>query len=671
MYRCITDCGPTTILPYRLFTTGLITLFWLSSASIVMAQSITIDDFDDGILDGWLIDDLTVLLDQPWGPGIGGINGKGELVLASRHPIPIFSNQGVLAAAWEEGLDNPQYSDGTLRAKLRIERDKTSAGFTLRTTGSFATGYFNYAFEVIARDGGDSTDYCIRRSENSLFVDGTCISTDDSIVGEDLQLEMSVIDDQLSFKFWPLGGAEPAAPQLTWQDNTLVDGTIGIFAFQNQPGSYLDSHFGAAFDDLSFAAVPEPSGHWLALSAFALAFSGRRRKQGTVQQESDSSGLPNTTARNVPATWNVLPRCRSATALLLCLTMNLGFAQQSRAELLFELGDLEISGPPERPNAVAIPLEIPDGERVTAFEVSVDWSQRNGNPFSSEATWAISDKLLYEPGRTTYIGPGPSPDGRGGTEGPNATTLSWTGRLDLPLTGPAEVLFLPYQHCCSDSPGFKANWDNAVIRLFSAALPTPLRIDAELGSVAAPFSLFNVNTLAADFDTELGVYSETGKLIAWNDDIVRGPEAAGSVQSQIDFESGLPAGVYYAALGGLGTRFHEDFEVTPSPMGGNYSLAAGDSSIDASLSENEVAFIAFRVGASEGDLDNDGLPLASDINQLSAALGSTDVEFADFLQLSSNFGNTDVANVPEPGSSMPLLLAGFSMCVGRRRQAFT
>jgi hypothetical protein len=716
---------------------------WLLSAFSVWAQSTKIDDFDDGILDGWFTDDLTILLDQPWGPGIMGINGKGKLVLASRHPIPIHSNQGVLATAWEAGLDDLQYGNGTLRAQLRIERDKTSAGFSLRTTGSFETGYLNYAFEVVAKDGGDETDYCIHRSANSLFVDGTCVSTSDAIIGKDQWLEMSAIHDQLSFKIWPVGGLEPAAPQVTWQDNKLKNGTIGIFAFQNQSGSYLDSHFGAVVDDLTFtnasangsAAVPEPSGHWLAMGAFAFAYSSLRRRRHALRQNANlSEMLSSRFAPHVPRPRNRLRRCRHGAVLLLYSTMGLGVIQESRAELLFELGNLQIAGPPALLNEGAISLEIPEGERIAGFEVDVDWSQNNGNPFSIEATWAISDKLLYEPDRTTYVGPGPSPDGQGGgVEGPKPTTLHWEGKLHLPITGPSEVFFLPHQHCCSSFPGFVANWDNTVIRLTPADPQAPTQVDADLGLVTAPFSPFNVNTLAADFDTELGVYSETGKLIAFNDDIVRGPEVAGSVQSQVDFEFGLPAGEYYAAFGGLGTEFRDDFEVIPGPVGGNYLLAAGEASIDGSLSENEVAFMAFRIGSLAGDFDHDGLLSAADIDllvpgspnqeldldgsgvvdgadrevwvqdlfgtflgdtdlnkevnfadfvQLSTNFGqaggwaqgdfdgSGDIQFADFVQLSTNFGKPNIAaaSVPEPNFLSLMLLAGISVCVVRRRK---
>ena len=724
MYCCITKSGESSIRLGWLFTSGLITLIWLSAYN-VSAQSTTIDDFNDGILDGWFVDDLTVLLNQPWGPGIAGINGKGELVLASRHPIPIRSNQGVIAAGWDEGLVDPQYSNGTLRAKLQLKTDFTSAGFVLRTNGSFATGYTNYAFEVAAGSRGDKTDYCIHRMANSTFVDGTCISTSDSVVGSDLWLEMTVIDDQMSFKFWPADASEPATPQVTWQDSTLESGTIGLFAFQNRPGSFLEGHFGAVFDDLTFtpanssAVVPEPAGHWLLKGALAVLLSCRRRKYRAVRQPAKSSNvLPVTSVHN---THTLKPwfRCWNAAVPLLCLAMGLGFTHESRADLLFDLGQLQVAGPPVLPN-IGIPLEIPAGERVTDFEVVVDWSQHSGNPFSSEATWAISNKSLYEADRTTFVGPGSSPDGgEGDVEGPKARKLTWVGKLDLPLSGPAEVIFQPYQFCCSSFPGFAANWDNTVIRLFSADPEIPLQLDGNLGSVAAPFSPFNVNTLAADFDTELGIYSETGKLIALNDDIIRGPEVAGSVQSQVDFEFGLPAGAYYAAFGGLGTEFHDDFQVTPSLIGGSYSLAAGEASVDGSLSENEVAFIAFRIGTLEGDFDDDGLLSAADIDllvpgspnlefdvdgngvvddqdrqfwvekmfgtffgdtdlnrevnvsdflTLSGNFGnaggwaegdfdvSGDVQFADFLQLSANFGNTKIAAATVPEPNSPVLM---------------
>ena len=52
-----------------------------------------------------------------------------------------------------------------------------------------------------------------------------------------------------------------------------------------------------------------------------------------------------------------------------------------------------------------------------------------------------------------------------------------------------------------------------------------------LGVVNGSCSAFVVDALAPESDTELGIYSETGQLIAHNDDVVFGPDQAGLLQS--------------------------------------------------------------------------------------------------------------------------------------------
>ena len=96
---------------------------------------------------------------------------------------------------------------------------------------------------------------------------------------------------------------------------------------------------------------------------------------------------------------------------------------------------------------------------------------------------------------------------------------------------------------------------------------------------------------------------------------------------------------------------------------------------------DQVHWVESLVGTSFGDADLNGqvefadfLVLSSNFGQAGGWAagdfdGSGDVQFADFLQLSANFGNTNMAaaNVPEPSSITLLLVFGVSMCVVRRR----
>ena len=54
----------------RRFLLVVVTSLTLASAQL-SGETIEIDNFDDGILDGWTVEDVTQIIGQPWGPGHG------------------------------------------------------------------------------------------------------------------------------------------------------------------------------------------------------------------------------------------------------------------------------------------------------------------------------------------------------------------------------------------------------------------------------------------------------------------------------------------------------------------------------------------------------------------------------------------------------------------------
>ena len=294
--------------------------------------------------------------------------------------------------------------------------------------------------------------------------------------------------------------------------------------------------------------------------------------------------------------------------------------------MVFDLGDLVASS--EDPNESAVPLAIPAG-KYNAYSLTTDFSKIGVDPWSEEAIWAISSGPLYDEGTTFYVDPGPAPNHR---KNASPITLEWSGMLDLPLTGPLDVELLIYQAFDEPNKNFDADWSNTVLELSYVTPPAPPRVDTHLNIITDRFSPFHIDTLAANFDTELGIYSETGRLIAQNDDMVG---SDGSVpQSDIDFYLGLPAGDYYAVVGGFNTIFEDGFAVTPGSIGGNYTLAAANVNTTGNLASNEVAYIAFTVGTL-GDFDQDGQLTVGDVDRLMAEI-----------------------NAPEPSSSFDLNLDG-------------
>ena len=197
-------------------------------SSLVVAQPMVVDDFNDGILDGWKIEDVTTLLGQPWGPGTVGINGKGELSVASSRPIPTRTvGAGNMTLTWDAGAD-PIYSNGTFQARLRIEEDMAQTGLGMRASGSLATGFNVYLFDVERQEGNES-QYCIRRIENQHTTALECVDRE-NLAGQELWWQGTIVGDQLAFKWWPVDAPEPAEPQLTWVDGALESGTLGLFA---------------------------------------------------------------------------------------------------------------------------------------------------------------------------------------------------------------------------------------------------------------------------------------------------------------------------------------------------------------------------------------------------------------------------------------------------------
>jgi hypothetical protein len=579
----------------RLAVFALAALTVATSGHATRAQAVLLDDFSHGIFDGWTAFDAAE--SEPWGPGIVELNGKNELLLASGRPIPT-REPDLVGAMWDAGNEDPLlYSEGTLRARLRVEEAATETGLAMRNSGSLATGFNNYVFYVEpARTG---TRYCIRRVVNTRGTIGECVDGEVPL-GEDIFLEASAVGTQLSLKYWPVDDPEPSSPQLTWSDSQYAGGTLGVYAIRSDNhGDYaFDSNFAAVYDDLTFTPstansvrpVPEPAGIGLATAAcLGLLFGPWRRRN-----------------RLVP---------RSPLLLWGAVTLTPVCVQNCQAQLVFDLGTIPVSSE----NTRSTSIEIPSGT-FNAYSLTTDWSSAGVDPWSEEAIWAIANGPYYSPETTLYVDPGPAPNSLTNS---SSTTLEWRGMLELPLTGPLDAQLLTLQSFDEPDKSFAARWSNTVLELSYVTPAAPPRIDVRLGVVAESFSPLRLNTLGSDFDTELGVYSETGKLVAQNDDVVS-RDGTASPASEVDFHLGLPAGDYFAVLGGFNTIFDDGFAVSPGTAGGNYTLSAAGVATAGSVARNEVSFVAFTVGSIWGDFDADGELSSSDIDLLAAAFGTTE-----------------------------------------------
>jgi len=146
-----------------------------------------------------------------------------------------------------------------------------------------------------------------------------------------------------------------------------------------------------------------------------------------------------------------------------------------------------------------------------------------------------------------------------------------------------------------------ANWSNLQFD-FGGPPPPPASVFA--GTYNA--GLFDINTFTSSYDTEIGLYSSAGALIANNDDTSPG------LQSQIT--PTLANGTYYLAVGGYDTTFGAVWSVSGGAANGNMNLSingggqSGNHTVDNRTTlAGEVAWYRFDVIPTPGSLGLLGL----------------------------------------------------------------
>ena len=119
----------------------------------------------------------------------------------------------------------------------------------------------------------------------------------------------------------------------------------------------------------------------------------------------------------------------------------------------------------------------------------------------------------------------------------------------------------------------------------------------DIGKVADAFAPFELNTFTGTtIDTELGLYDADGNLVSNNDD------AAGVLQSQLDFPTGLAEGFYFLAVGSYNTQFDPvDFGVVDlGGPGGSYTLTHPNGLETGALSAGGFDWYRLEVGSPVG-----------------------------------------------------------------------
>lgn len=125
--------------------------------------------------------------------------------------------------------------------------------------------------------------------------------------------------------------------------------------------------------------------------------------------------------------------------------------------------------------------------------------------------------------------------------------------------------------------------------------PAPAPTAVNLGRIAGLGEPIEIDTLVADFDTELALYDSIGAALRFNDD----DERAAAFQSALRFEGGLPLGEYFIAVGGFDAVFEDAFVAVPGDESGNYALAYNGGVVNGFLDPAEIQYYRFTVGIPE------------------------------------------------------------------------
>lgn len=168
--------------------------------------------------------------------------------------------------------------------------------------------------------------------------------------------------------------------------------------------------------------------------------------------------------------------------------------------------------------------------------------------------------------------------------------------LGTPIVVPAGTYYLSAAaYNGTSQAGIQAAFDiDLLIDEVEVADPPAGAID--LGMIADADVPFSIDTFGSLFDTELGLYSSVGILVASNDD------AGGVLQSEIVLD-GLDAGTYYLAVGEFDTVYNFGFDATSTgAAGGDFVLNYNGNVENGNVPAGGVSWYSFVIGGTQSSV---------------------------------------------------------------------
>jgi hypothetical protein len=244
-----------------LLSVGALLAICLPTAS----QTVLLDNFSSGTDANWTHLDYLAPPSGPFPPSTFDAS-SGAYLIQSAIPLPPLPVVALTGSAWTQSLTDPQFSQGFLRAIIRVNTTATNIAIGMRLNPSNVSGY------NCALNNNEDRASITRVDPGAVAYFPTQVFIPFPInENVDYAVEAGAVGSTVTLKVWVAGSPEPAVPQLTLVDGVYPTGAIALGIY-NQPtvSPFIPPGVGgqlsATFDDVYFRcpgltlAMTQPGG---------------------------------------------------------------------------------------------------------------------------------------------------------------------------------------------------------------------------------------------------------------------------------------------------------------------------------------------------------------------------------------------------------------------------